>query len=145
MTRGGKRPGAGRKPGAVTKKSAAAASKLAKYGPLPLEILVISMRNAWAVKNVELACALADKCAPYFHAKISAKDAPVIIAGLAAGKLSERGEAAIAAMGRGELSPSQVADVLATLASQSRLVETTELERRIRAIEERFTHTGGSK
>lgn len=145
MARGGRRPGAGRKRGAVTQRSAAAANRLAKSGVLPLEILVTSMRRAWAEGDSETAWRLAQEAAPYFHARISAKDAPVPIAGLAERSLSQQGQAVIAAMGRGELSPGQVAAVLSSLASQAKLVEADELEQRIRTLEERLAGSGGSR
>jgi hypothetical protein len=135
MARGGKRQGAGRKRGAATKRTSAAANKLSKSGVLPLEILVTAMRDAWKSNDMELACGLARDAAPYFHARVSPKDAPLKLKGVT-GTLSEKGEAVLSAMARGEISPGQAGEILSALASQGRIVETTELEKRIAALEQ---------
>lgn len=144
MARGGKRLGAGRKCGAVTKRSSATASNLAQSGVLPLEILVTAMRETWTVGEMDKACALARDAAPYFHAK--PKDTPVKLQGLT-GTLSDKGEAVLTAMANGEISPSQAAELLGALASQARLIEATELEQRITALEQAANmkqhHIGG--
>lgn len=143
MARGGRRPNAGRKRGAVTKRSAATANKLAESGVLPLEILVTAMRDAWKACDVEAACSLARDAAPYFHAKL--KDAPVKLQGLT-GTLSDKGEAIVTAMASGEISPGQAAEFLGALASQARLIEATELEQRITALEHAAnTHQNGGR
>jgi uncharacterized protein DUF5681 len=58
-----------------------------------------------------------------------------------AGSLSDQGRAILAVAARGELSPSQVAQVLTGLGSLAKLIETDELARRIAALEDR---NGGS-
>lgn len=140
MARGGKRKGAGRKRGAVTKRSSATANKLVESGVLPLEVLVTSMREAWAAGETELACSLARDAAPYFHAK--PKDMPVNLQGLP-GSLSDRGEAILSAMARGEISPGQASELLSALATQTKLIEATELEKRITALEQARQAAGG--
>lgn len=142
MARGGKRTGAGRKRGAVTKRSSAAANKLSKSGVLPLEILVTAMRTAWTSGETEQACALARDAAPYLHPRMAAKDTPVKLKGLT-GTLSEKGEAVLSAMARGEISPGQAGEFLSALASQGRIIETTELERRVSELEQARQMTGG--
>jgi hypothetical protein len=134
MARGGKRHGAGRKVGAVTKKSSAVAGQLAQSGIMPLEILVTSMRTAWASGDVALACKLANDTAPYMHPRIAPKDMPVNLKNFT-GDLANQGQSVLAAMAKGEVSPGQASDVLTALASQARITEITDLERRVAALE----------
>lgn len=79
-THGGRRPGAGRKPGSATKRTRAVADQLAEEGVMPLEIITEVMRKVWEEANVGgrlnlgkamQAVALAEKAAPYMHAKLS--------------------------------------------------------------------------
>lgn len=134
MARGGKRPRAGRKRGAVTKRSAAAANKLVQSGALPLEILVESMRTAWTDGEMDKACALARDVAPYFHARVSPKDAPVKLEGLN-GTLSEKSEVVLSAMASGEITPEEATRIMQAVVAQARIVEVNELERRVAALE----------
>ena len=53
------------------------------------------------------------------------------------GTLTDQGRAVLAAVGAGELAPAQGAQLLAGLGALARIVETDELEKRIRALEER--------
>jgi hypothetical protein len=53
------------------------------------------------------------------------------------GELVEQGRSVLKAMAGGEVSPGQAAGMLQALAAQARIVEVDELERRIRALEER--------
>jgi hypothetical protein len=69
-------------------------------------------------------------------------DGPVAVAGLE-GTLSEQGRTILAAMARGEITPSQASELLGALGSQARLVEADELEKRIAALEARIQQTGG--
>ena len=99
---GGKRPGAGRKPGALTRKNREIAEKAAAQGITPLEVLLEHMRWAHdkavalraapeennaleAINAAAVAVSAAEKAAPYMHAKLAAvqhsgdKDNPVSI------------------------------------------------------------------
>jgi hypothetical protein len=62
------------------------------------------------------------------------KDEPIEIRGLK-GTLSEQGENIISAMGEGKLTPSEAASMLSALASQTRIVEADQLEKRLAALE----------
>lgn len=62
---------------------------------------------------------------------------PVRIEGFA-GTLAERGEAVMAAIAAGSISPSEGADLTAMLQAQARLVEAASLEARIAALEQRL-------
>jgi hypothetical protein len=53
-----------------------------------------------------------------------------------AGTLTEQGQAVLQAMAKGALTPGQAAQVLGALASQTRIVEVDEIERRIAALEQ---------
>lgn len=80
--RGGKRSGAGRKRGSANLKTQAIAVKLIEDGEvLPLDVMVNTMRGLWAAARQQdgtlhaeramLACSIAEKAAPYMHAKLS--------------------------------------------------------------------------
>lgn len=67
---------------------------------------------------------------------LKAQDEAVSIDGMS-GSLSEQGQHVIAAMSSGELTPSDAAALLQALAAQARIVEFDDLERRLRALEEK--------
>lgn len=72
-------------------------------------------------------------------------DDPVRIEGFDAGKsLSESGARIVAGMAAGTLTPTEASSMLAALGSQARLIEATELEARIRALESKL-NAGGAK
>ncbi len=75
--RGGKRKGAGRKAGAITKKTRLIAEKAlleieVADGVTPLEVLLIAMRGHAAAQNWYDAVSIAIAAAPYLHPKLSA-------------------------------------------------------------------------
>ena len=90
MPRGGRRTGAGRKPGAVTAKTREAAVKALPDGITPLEVILRTMRHLWkdatAVDEktgsasiiddakAKEAMAVAASAAPYCHARIAPKE-----------------------------------------------------------------------
>jgi len=135
MTRGGKRTGAGRKLNATTKRTAETANKLAADGIMPLEILVESMREAWKNGHKETACTLAQHAAPYMHPRMSSRDPLVKLDGIT-GTLSEQAALVVAAATQGKISPGEAACLLQVFASQAKVREADELERRIAALEE---------
>ena len=70
--RGGKRPGAGRKPGSKNKKSVELIAKIEESGETPLEFMLRVMRDRskpWADRMD-----MAKAAAPYVHAKLSSVD-----------------------------------------------------------------------
>jgi len=69
MARGGKRDGAGRPSGAVTKRSREAAEKAASEGLTPLEFMLNVLRDETAAFDSR--CWAAEKAAPYVHAKLA--------------------------------------------------------------------------
>ena len=88
MPRGGFRPGAGRKRGSATIRSRKIANELAREGLTPLQVMIETMRELWrhaqaatsASERLEKqlqACAVAEKCAPYLHPRLSSVAATV--------------------------------------------------------------------
>lgn len=72
---GGAREGAGRKPGAIRKATAAAQAKAAEGGILPLDFMLERMRNPEA--PIADRMDMAKAAAPYVHAKLSSIEAKV--------------------------------------------------------------------
>ena len=73
--RGGQRIGAGRKPGAVNRATAAAREKAEATGITPLEFMLQVMRDEQAERSERLDMARA--AAPYIHARLSSVEARV--------------------------------------------------------------------
>jgi hypothetical protein len=84
MARGGKRPGAGRKPGGLPDKTAAAAAVVEKHAAslagivppdiarmTPLEVMLHAMTLEAAANQWRAAAALAKEAAPYVHPKLA--------------------------------------------------------------------------
>jgi hypothetical protein len=69
MARGGKRDGAGRPAGAVTKRSREMAENASKDGITPLEYMLRVLRDETAEKEQRMWAA--EKAAPYVHARLS--------------------------------------------------------------------------
>lgn len=89
MARGGKRPGAGRKKGGVTKATVYRQEMMARAaaeGISPLEVMMAAMREAWEAGDKDKAVQVAEKAAPYIHARLAAtqisgdKDNPLAMA-----------------------------------------------------------------
>ena len=68
-TKGGARPGSGRKPGSPNKKTAEVQKAVAESGITPLEYMLTVMRAPEAEPRERLAAA--SMAAPYVHAKLS--------------------------------------------------------------------------
>src|SRR5690348_9774562 len=84
MPRGGKRVGAGRKKSSLGLKTRAIAERAAAEGITPLEVILRTMRSAWArasgngenvtnFKEALIAAAMAEKAAPYVHPRLAAE------------------------------------------------------------------------
>ncbi len=71
MGRGGKRNGAGRKPGAATKRTRAIADKATAEGLTPLEVMLKAMRAHVDKDELDAAASIAKDAAPYMHAKLA--------------------------------------------------------------------------
>lgn len=68
---GGRRKGAGRKPGAATKKTREIADKVAALGITPLEVMLEAMNSLREAGELEKAACVAKDAAPYVHPKLS--------------------------------------------------------------------------
>lgn len=71
MPRGGKRPGAGRKQGAATKRTRGIADRLAQTGLTPLEVMLKAMQERYDARDYDRAAHFAEKAAPYLHPRLS--------------------------------------------------------------------------
>lgn len=69
MARGGKRDGAGRPEGAVTKRTRETAEKAASAGLMPLDYMLAILRDDRADAKDRMWAA--EKAAPYVHAKLA--------------------------------------------------------------------------
>ena len=72
MARGGRRLGAGRKPGLVNTKTRIIAEQAMAEGVTPLEVLLHAMQTKLEEGDLIAAAALAKDAAPYVHPRLSA-------------------------------------------------------------------------
>jgi len=70
--RGGKREGAGRKPGSPNKRTAETAARIEASGLTPLDFMLNVLRDE--AESMENRCWAAEKAAPYVHAKLASID-----------------------------------------------------------------------
>jgi hypothetical protein len=86
MPRGGRREGAGRKPGSKLTKSQLIAAEVREAGISPLELQLTTMRELWRRAHANgamdmglatQACQIAKDCAPYIHPRLAAIEAKV--------------------------------------------------------------------
>lgn len=77
MSRGGKRPGAGRKVGSLTKKNRELTEQAALNGITPLEVMLVRMRELWHGDMKDEAVCVAKDAAPYIHPRLASVDATV--------------------------------------------------------------------
>jgi hypothetical protein len=69
---GGKRAGAGRKPGSATKKTREIADKAVAQGITPLEVMLEAMNFFRELGDMAQAAGFAKDAAPYIHPKLAA-------------------------------------------------------------------------
>jgi hypothetical protein len=72
VARGGKRDGAGRKPGSTTTRTREIADRAAAEGVTPLEVMLEAMRTHYEAKRFDDAAAVAKDAAPYMHPRLAA-------------------------------------------------------------------------
>lgn len=72
MGRGGRRAGAGRKPGGRNRKSREIADRAASEGITPLEVMLRAMREHYDAERWDLAAGVAKDAAPYMHPRLAA-------------------------------------------------------------------------
>ena len=87
---GGKREGAGRKPGSMTIRRREIIDEAAKDGITPVEVMLRAMRALWDAANngpdldfekAIAACAIAKDAAPYLHPRLSNVEAAIEMVG----------------------------------------------------------------
>lgn len=140
--RGGARKGAGRKRGTANKRTRAIADRAAAEGVTPLDFMLALLRKpAPKGANAEvqarydgLRFEAAKAAAPYLHPRLAPRDAMIEVA--MSGTLAEQACAVMKEMAAGAVSPAQASQVMGALASQARIVEVDELERRVEALEQ---------
>jgi hypothetical protein len=71
MPSGGKRKGAGRKAGALSKKTREVAERAIQEGITPLEVMIKAMHEYFAKGDWARAAAIAKDVAPYMHPRLS--------------------------------------------------------------------------
>lgn len=71
MPRGGRRPGAGRKPGGRNRKSREIADRATAEGITPLEVMLETMRFHHSKGELDAAAEVAARAAPYCHPRLS--------------------------------------------------------------------------
>lgn len=112
-------------------KGSGVAGKLRKAieaeAPQIIEALIAQARGG----DVTAARILLDRVLP----SLKAETAPVTIPGMDAGSLSERAQAALDAAERGEVAPDTAAALVGAVGGLARIIETSELEQRITALE----------
>lgn len=69
--RGGKRTGAGRKPGSSTQKTRQIADAVAATGLTPLEVMVEAMLSYRDAGELDKAASIAKDAAPYIHPRLA--------------------------------------------------------------------------
>lgn len=143
MKNGGRRPGAGRKPGTANKRTREIADKAAAEGITPLELMLRIMRDEACPEDANLAqktafhslrFEAAKAAAPYIHPRLANVDKPVQIE-LLKGSLSDHGSAVLTAVSAGKITPSQAGSLMQVISAQARIVEVSELEKRVAALE----------
>lgn len=72
MALGGKREGAGRKPGTANVKTREIANKALEEGISPLEVMLSAMRKAYDSADYKEAATYAKDAAPYVHPRLAA-------------------------------------------------------------------------
>lgn len=145
MSKGGRRPGAGRKTGAASKKTREIADRAAADGVTPLEFLLKVMRDEACPEGADPAQKMAfhslrfeaaKAAAPYLHPRLSQRDEPVKLPSLK-GSLAEQGTKVLSSIAEGRITPGQGATVLQALSAQASITKVDDLARRVAALEER--------
>ena len=76
MPRGGRRPGAGRKPGSTSKAKAQLIERVVARGMTPLDIILESARKLFEAQKYSEASLAAQRAAPFVHQKFAPTSLP---------------------------------------------------------------------
>lgn len=121
----------GRRKG-VPDRRAQARELFAQHGD---ELIAVPIKRALDGDSTALRLCLERVCPP-----IKATDAPVVL-GVMPELLAEKGERVLQQLASGELSPDAARSIMPVIAQQARIIETSELERRVAALEGRTDGT----
>ena len=125
---GGKRDGAGRKPG-----SGQAAHYRVMLEPYADELIEQVVARAKDGDMAALKLCLDRLCAP-----LRATDRLVIMEGMADAKeLSDKGDLILDSVANGDITPTEASSLMNAISSQARIIEIDELERRVSELENR--------
>jgi hypothetical protein len=103
VPRGGRRQGAGRKPGAATRRTRELAERAAAEGVQPIDVLLGVMRLHWARGEWAEAAAVAKDAAPYCHPRLQSvqlEKPPLVAAVPTVGAAVDETERALLALAR---------------------------------------------
>jgi hypothetical protein len=139
---GGARKGAGRKPGTLNQRTAELAADILGSGKSPLSYLLeVMMDDEADQKRRDWA---AEKAAAFIHPRPAPIARPVVIdlpSIASADEIPQAISQVMAAVGRGEIAPSEAQSVVAIIEAQRKAIETSELSARIASLEERMPKT----
>lgn len=71
-----------------------------------------------------------------------AKDDPIELPAMLGATLADCGQAVLTALAEGRISPEEAATVMGALSGQARVIETSEIDKRLRALEEAAAKRG---
>ena len=100
------------------------------------EAIIKAMIEQAKAGDMQAAKALLDRVLPALKPESQTIDLPELVA---ADTMANKAKAAIDAAGAGTVSPSAAADLVAAIAGLARVVEVTELQQRLEAIERTIT------
>lgn len=136
MSVGGARPGAGRPAGSINRRHSEVIAAALAEGDTPIEYMLNIMRDKDAdQKRKDWA---AEKLAPYLHSRPAPMERCIEIelpdTSTVEG-IDKALDAIIAAMGKGELSPSEGQSFMAVIETRRKAIETGDMLERIKALE----------
>ena len=96
------------------------------------EAIIKAMIEQAKAGDMQAAKALLDRVLPALKPESQAIHLPELVA---AGTMAEKARAAIDAAGAGAVSPSAASDMVSAIAGLAKIIETTELQKRLEALE----------
>ena len=96
------------------------------------EAIIKAMIEQAKAGDMQAAKALLDRVLPALKPESQAIHLPELVA---AGTMAEKARAAIDAAGAGAVSPSAASDLVSAIAGLAKIIETTELQKRLEALE----------
>ena len=100
------------------------------------EAIIKAMIEQAKAGDMQAAKALLDRVLPALKPESQAIHLPELVA---AGTMAEKARAAIDAAGAGAVSPSAASDLVSAIAGLAKIIETTELQKRLEALEPLLT------